>query len=171
MKISRHNKSSNPRKVLLWVIIIAALAVLVWFVQDKIWNKSAVQTETPTTSKEKVMDSPTDSTPNTNLPQNSDTTTTEAVPTGDDISITIDSLGQSNGVVAAKATATQDGTCVFTFSTPNDKPVTRQVDTANKICSVSISQNEFSYLGQWQLVVTFYKDGKKSEAKQNVTIQ
>ena len=105
------------------------------------------------------------------LPENSESTTSDQVPNSSSLSVNITSASQSGGLVRASAQTNSGGTCVFLYKPgDNGKPVTRQVDVASNNCSVSISQNEFSYLGHWDLTVTYYSGSKKAEAGQNVTI-
>jgi len=103
----------------------------------------------------------------------SSSTTTDQVPTTSDGKITIDSFSQANGMVNASATAigSAAGTCVFTFTTADSKPVTASSSSgSNQTCSTSISEVEFNKVGSWNLNVTFYVNGGKIEASREVTI-
>lgn len=92
------------------------------------------------------------------------------VPSGD-AAISIDSITQSNGTVLAKATSSAgSGTCVFTYTTEGDRPVIRTTDLTGGSCSSNIPEVEFSRIGTWNLNVTIYIDGKKTEANQSVEI-
>lgn len=105
------------------------------------------------------------------LPKSSTSMTSDQVPISSKLSITITSTSQSDGLVKASAQTSGSGTCVFLYQPSDDgKPVTRQLDTSGNTCSVNISQNEFVYLGQWQLTVTYYSDNSKAEVSRNVTI-
>jgi len=109
----------------------------------------------------------------TNLPANSTSTTSDEVPVSNALSVSISNTGQSNGVVTSAATVTgldESGTCVFTYSTPGDRPVVQQVTTTNKICQSNIPEVQFSKLGTWKLSVVFYQNNARAETSQNVTI-
>ncbi|MBP9738690.1 hypothetical protein KBD20_03305 [Candidatus Saccharibacteria bacterium] len=96
------------------------------------------------------------------------------VPTATENNVTINSVNQSGGMVAATASvsgASAGGTCVFSFTNPDDKPVIPpSVSIKDGSCSTSTPEVGFSKLGVWNLNVTAYIDGKKSEANQSVTI-
>jgi len=74
-------------------------------------------------------------------------------------------------MVESSAQTNNSGTCVFNFKPADDgKPVTRQVAVSNKTCSTSIPENEFTYIGNWSLTVTFYNNSQKAEAQKDVSI-
>ena len=100
-------------------------------------------------------------------------TTSNEIPTSDSIAITVDSVVQADRQINASAVvtgATTSGICVFSFTTPDAKPVVKQTSSANNACSVSISEVEFDKLGIWNLNVTFFINDTKAEVNQNVTI-
>lgn len=108
--------------------------------------------------------------PTNDLPQNSESTTTEEVPTNDELSVTITKAEQSNGNVTAEASTSSSGTCVFQYTTPDDKPVIRESQSENGTCKSSIREDYFAKLGQWKLKVTYYNNGMKTEDDRDVTI-
>lgn len=88
-----------------------------------------------------------------------------------DATVTIQSVNQTGGAVTATATSTStSGTCVFTYTIDGDKPVTRNAGIEGSTCTSSVPEVEFARLGTWNLNVTVYIDGKKTEANQSVTI-
>jgi len=103
------------------------------------------------------------------LPVNNDGTS-DNVPVDETMSVSISSFSQSNGLVKASAATSVTGTCVFQYTTPDDKPVVDQQPSINNACSSSISEVSFSKLGSWQLKVTLYSDGKKIEDTKDVSI-
>lgn len=103
--------------------------------------------------------------------------TSEQVPVDADLITYIENFSQLNGMVnaSAKITGTNtSGTCVFSFTNPEDKPVIPEVASTSsgnaQVCSISVGEARFSKLGPWNLTVTFYLNGKKAQANQSVTI-
>jgi len=180
--LSSARKTSRRRKIIITVVIALILAgagiYAVYALNKKSEDKNAAD-PTNHSAKHKTADdadSQDKSASNANssgsgLPDNSDSKTSEQVPANTALSVSITSASQSGGMVKADAQTNGGGTCVFLYQ-PADggKPVTRQVAVNNNSCAVSISQNEFAYLGQWKLTVTYYENNGKAEVSQNVTI-
>lgn len=98
--------------------------------------------------------------------------TSNDVPVDENLSVKIAATSQANGVVSVSAsTSGGTGTCVFLFTNPDDRPVTREATSTDSTCSTTINEAEFSRLGDWQLRTTFYSNNKKAEATSNVTIR
>jgi hypothetical protein len=105
--------------------------------------------------------------------------TSNQVPVDTTFSASITQLNETNGQVNATATIQHSptpGTCVFTFSTPNDRPVVDQVTATVKddvaTCGpITISADEFSYLGKWTLSLHYYVGDQQAEAQSTITIQ
>lgn len=172
--------SSTPRKrgwrkyiILVSLAIFIGLAGYLFIQKSSNYTRKAelkLQNEAQITSS-KQSDSADNS--SKNPPAKSTTTTTDKVPTSDSISVRIDTASQTNGRVEASAyisDAKSDGTCVFTYSNPDDKPVIQQVASINGLCSSNVPEVQFSKLGVWKLSVVFYLNDVKAEANQNVTI-
>lgn len=184
MKSISSHKSSKRRRILILIIllVLVGLGVGAFYVQKQdqetaerqgIVERDRRGAKTDKSAKKDAMAQDKDHTthPNIGLPSDSTSTTSNQIPVSSDLSVDITSTSQSSGVVNASATTSGDGTCVFQYSAGDkDKPVTRQVAVSARNCSTSISQNEFSYLGQWKLTVTYYSGGNKAEASQDVTI-
>lgn len=172
---SKAKKSSKKRTVLLLSLLAAVLVVgvaVALYIQSQNNNNQNKQ-QPSESSKQDLIDKDKDgvSVPSEGLPANTTDTTSEDIPIDNSLSVEISSVSQTGGMVNAVAAVTSNGTCVFLFQ-PADggKPVTQQVNVANKKCSTKISQNEFSYLGNWKLTVTYYNNGNRAEAIKNVTI-
>jgi cytoskeletal protein RodZ len=136
-------------------------------------NDTKAQDEAQTESAKSSAASEENSVNSANLPSNSSSLTTNQVPTSSAMTVQISNFSQSNGTVNATATiagSSKAGTCVFSFNSPEDRPVIKQVPSTLESCSVSIPEVEFSRLGSWKLTVTLYVDNAKAEATQNVTI-
>lgn len=184
MKTLSSKKSSfKRRRIIVLAVVIALIGVgasayyIVKSNQDaqekqKALDRDRNASKTNGNAKTDVINKSKNSNGSSNgLPENSTSTMSNQVPTSSALSVSITSTSQANGMVNAGAKTSGDGTCVFLYSAGDkDKPVTRQVLASGGNCSTSISQNEFSYIGQWQLTVTYYNGGKKAEATQNVTI-
>ncbi len=173
MQIQKKGKSKSLIAVtaLLATLIVAALLYIYSFNRTP---GAEINTSGPSVSDEIKAQGKNDKNQNSSagLPEKSNSSTTDEVPSDPQLSVSIVTTDQANGLVTASANTSQaTGTCVFLYSTPQDKPVTRQVGVNDSHCSVSIPQNEFSYIGQWTLKVTYYSDGKKTEVEKSVTIQ
>lgn len=164
----------QKRQQIIIIISILILITIVIFVVFLFINKSTNHNPNNADSKnnsETINTSKTTTVKSEGLPSNTTTTTSEQVPINDSLSVTIDSFTQINGMVNAIASTSNNGTCVFTYK-PADggKPVTRQTSITDKTCTSSISENEFTYIGDWSLTVTYYNNSQKIEVQKNVTI-
>jgi hypothetical protein len=119
---------------------------------------------------------------NNNLPDKSDTSTTnttsDQVPIDTALTAKITEAQQSGNTIhftASTTNAAATGTCVVTFSNPNDRPVTKQFsatdDSGSATCSTNISAFEFSYLGQWTVEFHYYLNDKQATASSTITIK
>lgn len=170
MKLSKSAKSQKklPLKFIIPIAVLVAAGLVYFFVQAQQQNNTAVpdNSSPEATNNNKVTDKPTEG-----LPSDSSNTTTDQIPSSEALSVDITSFTQSSGLVEAIASTNNSGTCVFTFKPADSgKPVTKQIVVENKSCKVSIPENEFAYIGQWSLTVTFYNNSEKSEVQKNVSI-
>lgn len=176
----KHNRyqlndhSRNNKKMLLIagviVIVIALLLAGGYFYkqhqdeQRRLEQKAKDEAQTSSAKKDASTKNTSD---DSNIPS---TSIKQDVPQAD-ATVTIQSVNQANGAVTATATSSSaSGTCVFTYTTDGDKPVTRNVGIEGGTCTSTIPEVEFARLGTWNLNVTVYIDGKKTEANQSVTI-
>lgn len=97
------------------------------------------------------------------LPSNSQSITTDDVPVSNVVKANITRLEQTDSTVhfsAEVSGAKELGRCVITFSTPNDRPVTKEFDAVkgsdSYSCDIDISSLEFSYLGNWNVSFRYY---------------
>lgn len=180
--ITKRTSLFKRHKVLIVLCcLIIAITVgayfLVQYRSNQLKKQAAVEAnkknaETDKSSKKDILNKESDSIESTDgLPENSTSTTSDNVATNPNLSVTIVSTSQTGGNVAVTAQTNGAGSCVFNYE-PADggKPVSRQVNVSHNSCSVSISQNEFTYLGQWKLTATYYSGGKKAETSQYVKI-
>jgi len=175
--ITKSSKKSmrGNKKLYLALLLILLLAVggsLFAYAHHKSSPASSLRTDTTNHSPKQDVIDKSSSQPGTNgLPTDSTSKTTDQIPTNSALTVSISSFSQSNGMVQASAQTSGDGTCVFLYA-PADggKPVTLQATVSSNTCSASASQNEFVYLGQWKLTVTFYSNNSKAQATQDVTI-
>jgi hypothetical protein len=111
------------------------------------------------------------------LPTNSQSLTTEDVPVDQSAAATITRLEQKDMTVYFDTTvtnATELGRCVVIFSTPNDRPITKEFDAVKNndtyICSLSMSALEFSYLGTWDAMLRYYNGSSQVITKGTIKI-
>lgn len=170
--LSSKKSSSRRRKIIIFVVILALIGVGVGaYYYPKIYNQESTEGQQVDETDNSAKKDDTNKTPSEGLPDNSSSVTSDQVETNSEMSVDIISASQSNGMVRAAASTSGSGSCVFLYS-PEDggKPVSKTVSVSGSTCNFSTSQNEFTYLGQWKLTVTYYNGGKKAEASQNVTI-
>ncbi len=103
---------------------------------------------------------------------------TENIPQSQSLALNITSLNQVDSQVNAVAIvkgARAPGTCLFSFSSTDSKPVVKQVVSSeqpgNQSCSVTIPRVEFDKRGNWQLLLSFYSDGSKTTASQVIILE
>lgn len=111
-------------------------------------------------------------------PPGIDSRNNEDIPINQSLSVNISSLGQEGSVINSTATASgvnSEGTCLFSFSSTDSKPVVKQVVSSkqdgSQNCSVSIPRVEFDKRGSWNLLVTFYSDNTKTSATRNIILE
>ena len=106
------------------------------------------------------------------------TQTTNEIPVSSAASSTITRLEQSNGTVyisTAIDNSSPGGTCVVTFTNPNDRPITKEFAPVSKdsilSCSISFPDYEFSYLGSWHTAARYYVNDIQTLAEGDITIK
>lgn len=117
--------------------------------------------------------------PKTDTPPPTTDETSNKIPVDTGLVATITRLDESNGQVNFDATiknTSGTGTCVVTFSTPNDRPVTKQFNSTYSsgvsTCGpLTISANEFSYLGTWQVDFHYYIGAAQATAQSEINIR
>jgi hypothetical protein len=105
--------------------------------------------------------------------------TTDQVPTPSDATLRLTQLTVGDSDVLVSSVITNPpagaGTCVVTFSNPNDRPITKQFEPSIKdgtaFCSTHIPTYEFSYLGNWSVTAYYYADNQKVSAEGTLQIQ
>jgi len=178
-KIQR--ESTVSKKILVFTLIIIALLVTtgVFAYTTKTWpfSNNTIPTPANQSNNDDLQENATkdgDLSPN-DIP----TKTTDQIPVNDSISVTVDELTQSNGVIRFKATTTSSvhgGKCSLTLTNPNDKPVTRTVSASNsdstEICGpIEIPEQEFSYLGEWTATIRYYINDTQVVATKAINIK
>lgn len=98
--------------------------------------------------------------------------TTDEIPVAQNLSVSIDSLKQTDSSVDYKATASQSvkGTCSATFTSDIGKPVVKNSETNDGVCSGSVPILEFDALGTWKLTLRFYTDNTQAIATKDITV-
>ena len=182
----RHNsgpKKSNKKYIIASVTIAFILVVTGGYFynrklsQEKIRTEQKQRDEAQTNSSKNNLQSKDTNKDNSigdeTLPNNSTGTTTDKIPSSETLEISIKNTSQNGGTVNASVEisgTTTDGTCVFTYTTPEDRPVIQQISSSNNTCQSNIPEVQFSKLGTWKLNVVFYQNNTKVEASKNVTI-
>jgi len=176
-KIQR--KSTVAKKIIVFVLVL--VAVLVAFTgfayAANIWpfNNSTVPTS-DTQNNNSQENATKDGNPSS---EDTPTKTTDQIPLNNSVVVTIDELAQSNGLITFKATVAssiQGGKCSLSLTNPNDKPVTRTVNATSsnstQICGpIEISEQEFSYLGEWTATLRYYINDTQALATKAITIK
>lgn len=171
-------KKSNGNKiiiVILVVLVLVGIGVYLCYKNNQKNNntKDGAQTSSAKTDiMEQDENTPVDP-PNPNKPTGTvSDTTSDQVPTSTTATVQITSFNQADGRIKASAETSGDsgGKCVFSFTTPDDKPVVKEATSVNNKCEVSIPEVEFSKIGTWNLNVTYYVNDKKIEVNKNVTV-
>jgi len=180
--ITYKNKNNTKKKVFLicGLILLITTAGLIYYVFQ---SSNSSNPSTPGASNNSSNE---DSSQNDDvkgieqpetLPDNSQTITPEDVPVNTSASAQITRLEQINSTVhfSAKITGTTEmGRCVVAFSTPNDRPVTKEFNatksSSDYVCAVDTSALEFSYLGQWNVTLRYYSADKQVTATGEITI-
>ena len=166
----------RPLKILSVVIVVALiLALLVGLLiirRNNAMKREAdlkSQSEAQTNSAKKDTENSIEATANSD---GRDPSTTDQVPVSTSLSVQISDVKQVDHMVSASAMVLggSEGTCVFTYTNPDDKPVVQQVASTNSGCKSSVSDVQFSKLGAWNLNVTFYANNSRGEANQSVEI-
>lgn len=188
MKSKKFVLKSAPKSRKLLVLVAVLALVLVTSVSGLIYikarqNKSNLaeqkakdEAQTESSKDTSVKQGSDKNTTGTNLPTNSTNIAPSDVPTSTKLEVAINAVTQQAGKVEASATisgANNSGTCVFTFTIAEERPVIRQV-SSNFVnphtCSMTASEVEFSKVGVWNLKVIYYLNNTKAEATKNVTI-
>ena len=178
--ISSKNKNSSKRIILLVIGIFALLLItgaVYYFVQkDDSTEQASNGTSNSSTDATGDTDGKGTEQPAT-LPDNSQDLTTDDIPVSSSASAVITRLEEKDSVVhfSAKVSGTNElGRCVITFSTPNDRPVTKEFDAAKSgtdyICAIDVSSLEFSYLGKWSVNLRYYSEDTQVTVTSEVTI-
>lgn len=169
----KNNQNQGPKfgKSILGVAIIVIAVLLVggyWMLNRSGGTNEQKERDEAQITSSKDVDAKTrsaggDETPGVDVKQN--------VPEAPDMTVSIMDYSQSGGLIRAAATVNREtGECVFTYSTPEDRPVVRTTNIEDGSCNSSIPEVEFARLGVWNLNITAYVNGKRAEANRDVTI-
>ena len=169
-------KNTHTKIIVALAIIIAALGTYtVAAYQFKLWPFLVTETIDSRNAADPTLSPGKEAVSNDEY---SDTTTDE-VPVNPTLVAVIDQLEQQDNKVTVKAsvnTTDASGLCSITFTNPNDKPVTQTVNPILKgdriICGpIEISEQSFSYLGDWLMTFRYYTDNTQVSAEDTITIK
>lgn len=100
---------------------------------------------------------------------------TSQIPISENYSITIKSVTQTSGTVSITAAIADhistSGTCSFTFTKVNVKPVVRTAVVDDSTCSSDIPELEFTSTGRWNLEARLFSDNKQAVDTREVEIR
>lgn len=182
MKSTSYKLNSPPKNKRNKKLIVILLLILIFGLgggmilytkqsdQKRAANQQKAQDEAQTKSSKTAVES---SDPNSTKNNSVSTATSDEIAESKDFTVQISATDQVNGTVTASAkinNSPDSGTCVFTYTTTDDKPVIQQVSSSNNVCSSSIPEVQFSKLGTWNLAVSFFVNDRKAEATKSVTI-
>lgn len=175
MKNTSFKLNSTPQKSKKPILIAIALVLLLVGagIGYVLVQRSNQQKESSTSSDETSSQNKADPTDDTTEPKDVSTSTSEQIPVSETVSVSITNAAQQDATVNATAAvkgASTNGTCVFLFTSPDSRPVTRQVDNVTTSCSTSVPAVEFDKIGDWNLKVTYYNNNSRTEAQKNVTV-
>jgi len=104
---------------------------------------------------------------------------TTDIPDSKTTSIVDMSIQQAGGVVNVNATIEDveknAGTCTFTATKPENRPIIKQVAATENgdtvfLCTATIPAIEFSSNGEWKILLTYFGMNSKTSAEKNVII-
>ncbi|HEY8886552.1 MAG TPA: hypothetical protein VIM31_03595 [Candidatus Microsaccharimonas sp.] len=184
MKISNKRKKKNSKLFVVILIVVLLLGALsgVLFATGKFPLLQKAKISTQSTGVDKNSSDPTvgQQSTKTDTPTTDSTqSTTDKVPVSNSVTAKITELTQRNNQVLFTATISgtaTNGTCVITFSNPNDKPVVKTVASTVKdgvvMCGeLQIPTLEFSYIGTWSVDLRFYIDNQQATASDKIDIR
>jgi cytoskeletal protein RodZ len=183
----KYNKRKSTKKRYVVVAIAAAFIAVTDFSSAQAFNLWPFQKQTIQNS-----DSSPSPKPNHPSPKNNATTTkgdtqspidpgktADQVPISSAMAATITTLEETGQQIQFAASVTNSptaGVCVVTFSNPNDRPVTQQVNAtvSNSTAScgpLNVPASEFSYLGTWQVTFHYYLGSQQATSQGTITIR
>lgn len=175
-KINQGHTKRNIISVIVIVVVVliaytsTSFALKLWPFTQPTLNGS--KTDSTSTNGDSSKD---------NLPPSDggSTKTTDQIPVDTASSATINTLKQENGSIifnGSVSPALTGGTCLLTFTNPNDKPITRTsvatTEGASSVCKqITISETEFSYLGTWTATFRYFVGDKQVVATKDIIIK
>jgi len=183
----KYIKKKSARKRYIVATVVVIFVAIAYFSSAKVFHFWPFQKETTQNSESSPSPKPSSPSPkNTAVTEKGDAQpsidpgkTTDQVPVNPAMTANIITLEESGQAVHFTATVSNSptvGICVVTFSNPNDRPVTQQVNATvnNSLATcgpLSIPAGEFSYLGTWQVSFHYYLGSQQATAQGNITIQ
>ncbi len=171
---STKERSKKPILLLIGLVIALLAAVSVYWFAIRDTSPAVVDGNAtdPTINSSKELSSNESSTKSSSASGTESTSNSEDIPVSTALAVTGIKLSQESGFVNASAQisgSTQAGTCVFSFTATDSRPVVKEA-SATSDCSIKIAEVEFDKIGEWNLSVTFYQQNTKATAEQKVTI-
>ena len=174
-------KTKNKKMIIIALLSLACIAGLISiFAYFKINRSDPKQVQQQaeqqeSTEAKKTAETETSNTQSSDQEQvdkSSNTSTnsgdTNTAPTNANVSI--DSAIQESNIVniIASVTGVSSGSCQFKFSAPDGSSLSKTSDIADGKCKLATSALEFSYIGEWLVIVSV---GDVSSSAKGVNIQ
>lgn len=176
-KLNQSQRKSRKKLFIITALIIAALVGVggILYVRRADYNKQPPVDDAAQTSsaKKDVIENDKSRSKIDGLPANSTDITSDQVPTSSEVKIANLDYNQTGDNIMVSATiegGSSAGTCVFSFKSPDEKPIVKQTESSAAQCMTTVSKFEFSKLGTWNLSVIRYQGDTKVEAERDVTV-
>jgi hypothetical protein len=159
----------NHIYIALVIVLALAIAGLAYWSTQKPADKTAPASTSQPDGPDK-----------TQIPSSTGPSSSADVPQKKDVTVAITRLEEKDDKVTLEGSVkgATDGDCVVEFTTPNDKPVIREVKAikstdAGATCGpIVIPAVQFAYLGDWLVVLKLYTGGgQASSPARTITIQ
>ena len=148
-------KTKNKKMIIIALLSLACIAGLI-----SIFAYFKINRSDPKQVQQQAVDK------SSNTSTNSGDTNT--APTN--ANVIIDSAIQESNIVniIASVTGVSSGSCQFKFSAPDGSSLSKTSDIADGRCKLATSALEFSYIGEWSVIVSV---GDVSSSAKGVNIQ
>jgi len=170
-------KRKKVFKIRYLIAIFAMLVLLLtygWLVVSKTNNQVDTGTSQKETNSPSLDDTKTADSDKKDAPK-----TTDEIPVSNILSASIKNIKQSEGYITFNGGSNDTqggGQCSLTLTNSNDRPITKTsatniIDGTASCTTIQISENEFSYLGNWLATFRYYNNDTQAIATESITIK
>ncbi|MCK9540299.1 hypothetical protein [Dokdonella sp.] len=183
----KHIESKNKSKIIIiTLLILVVITAIIFalektrttnFIKDPFYAPSAAELEQQRIDRVNLNDKSLGNKGDIKNAQDGVDTSkdTSQIPIAHSFTISIDKITQQDGAVKVTAntsdSSSNEGTCSFTFTKENMKPVVRTSLHKSGVCSVEIPELEFTATGIWNLDTRYFTDNQQATDKREVTIR